>query len=123
MATLNEHSGIVVVGSSGTPLVEGAWVPLIASVVRNTKWAVIYCAPVPTHHFEAYLDIGIGAGTPVPIVNDFYMPTASNGGDYNDCYLCICLPLEFTLGDKISARVKDTASFGVNYNTSIRIFE
>jgi hypothetical protein len=102
--------------------VEGAWVEAIASVVRSTKWAVIYCAPIATHHFAAYLDVGIGAGTPTPILNDFFMATNTTV-DYNDCYFCIGLPLEFNLGDKISFRVKDTASFGVAYNTSIRIFE
>lgn len=122
MPTLNEASGIISHGNTGTPLVEGAWVEMIASVVRKTKWAVIYCAPVASHAFEAYLDIGIGAGTPVPILNDFYMATNA-AVDYNDCYFCICLPLEFNIGDKISVRVKDTANFGVSYNTSIRIFE
>lgn len=124
MATLNEASAIVTVANAGVSLVEGAWVELIASALRDTKWAVIYCAPISVHAFEAYLDIGIGGeGLEVPIVNDFYMPTNSAGSDYNDCYFCICLPLQFTLGDRISARVKDTTGFGVNYNTSIRIFE
>ena len=123
MATLNESSGIIAVGNAGVSLVEGAYVPLIASVVRNTKWAVIYCAPIATHHFAAYLDIAIGpAASEVNILNDFFMATNSTF-DYNDCYFCICLPLQFTLGDRISARVKDTASFGVTYETSIRIFE
>lgn len=124
MPTLNEASGIIVVGNAGSSLVEGAWTELIASAVRNTKWALIYCAPIATHHFEAYLDIGIGgAGLEVEILKDLYMPTSSNGGDYNDCYFCISLPLQFTLGDRISARVKDTGSSGINYNTSIRNFE
>lgn len=124
MATLNEASAIETVVNAGSSLVEGAWKELIASAVRNTKWAIIYCAPISVHQNEAYLDIGIGgAGLEVAIVNDFFMATNSTGADYNDCYFCICLPLQFTLGDRISARVKDTAGFGVNYNTSIRIFE
>jgi len=124
MATLNEASSIVLVGNSGVSLVEGNWIELIASVVRDTTWAIIYSQAVATHVFEAYLDIGIGGpGSEVPIVNDFYMPTSSNGGDYNDCYFCICLPLEFNVGDRISARVKDPSGFGINYSTSIRIFE
>ena len=124
MATLNEASAITLVGNGGVSLVEGNWIQLIASAVRNTEWAVIYVAPIAGHHFEAYLDIGIGgSGSEVAILNDLYMPTSSNGGDYNDVYFCLCLPLQFTLGDRISARVKDTASFGINYETSIRIFE
>jgi len=123
MATQNEHSGVIAVGNAGVSLVEGAYVTLIASVVRNTVWANIYCAPIATHHFAAYLDIAIGAAAAeVNILNDFFMATNSTF-DYNDCYFSICLPLQFTLGDRISARVKDTASFGVNYDTSIRIFE
>lgn len=124
MPTLNEASSITLVGNAGVSLVEGDWVELIASVARNTEWAVIYCAPIVTHATDAYLDIGIGGpGNEIAIVNDFYLFTNLATGDYNDCYFCICLPLKFSTGDRISARIKDIASFGANYETSIRIFE
>jgi len=124
MPTLNEASAEILVGNSAMVFVEGAWTELIASAIRNTTWALIYVDPVTPHGTEAYLDIGIGAmGVEVAILNDYLMFTNSGGGDYNDCYFCMSLPLQFTLGDRISARVKDGRTFGINYRTSIRIFE
>ncbi len=121
----NESSGVIsVVGNSGL-LVESAWTELVASAVRDTNWAQLFIAPIATHSGNHYLDLAIGAsGSEAIILRDFYLGTSSNGGDYNDVYFALSLPLKFTTGDRISARYKDEASgFAVTYKTEIRIFD
>jgi len=124
MPTLNEHSGIITVGNSGTPDVPGAWIELIASAVRDSVWSVIYLNPIQhPSGTEVYLDLAIGAmGSEVIILNDAYMQIGATT-DFNDSYHFLGLPLRFQTGDRIIARIKDNQSFGVNYSVSIRNFE
>lgn len=122
MPTVNEHSGIIVVGNSGVDLVPGAWV-LLMTATLNTTWSLFYMAPIifPSGT-DVYMDIGIGeAGSEVIIANDIFFGIGATF-DYNDSYHELGLPLGFSIGDKISARLKDGASFGVNYEVDLRNF-
>lgn len=127
MPTLNEHSGIIHVGNGGSPFVPGAWVPLIASAIRDSSWSILYLAPdvalgIPSGT-GVFIDLAIGAmGSEVIILNDAYMQIGATT-DFNDSYHDLELPLRFQLGDRISARIKDNASFGVTYDVGLRNFE
>ena len=124
MPTLNENSGIITVGNSATPFVPGAWVQLIASAVRNSKWSLLYLAPSTFGSgFNVFIDLAIGAmSSEVIILNDAYMQIGAIS-DYNDSYHALALPLRFQLADRISARIKDNASFAVSYHVMLRNFE
>jgi len=124
MATLNEASLIVIVSHGATPDVYGAYVPLIASAVRDSTWATFFGRPIPTHGTFFSFDIAIGPpGQEVNIVTEFTNLTIGSGTDWNDSYMNVSLPLKVSTGDRVSARVKGSASFGVSFSTQIRLFE
>ena len=90
----------------------------------DTSWSLIYIAPTifPVGQGLGYLDIGIGeAGSEVIIANDIFINRAIYF-DYNDSFQELSLPLGFKIGDKISARVKDDRSTGVDYEIDLRNF-
>jgi len=123
MPTINEHSGLITISNSGTSLVPGAW-GLLMTATLDTSWSLLYIANTifPVGQGLVYLDIGIGeAGSEVVIANDIFI-NRGTGSDYNDSYQELSLPLGFKIGDKISARVKDDRSTGVDYEIDLRNF-
>jgi len=123
MATINEHSGLITISNSGVSLVPGAW-GLLMTATLDTSWSLLYIANTifPAGQGLAYLDIGIGEpGSEIAIANDIFI-NRGTGNDYNDSYQELSLPLGFEIGDKISARVKDDRSTGVNYEIDLRNF-
>lgn len=123
MATINEHSGLITISNSGTPLVPGAW-GLLMTATLNTGWSLLYIANIvfPAGENLVYLDIGIGeAGAEIIIANDIFINKGPSQ-DYNDSFTELGFPLRFQIGDKISARVKDDTNVAVDYELDLRNF-
>jgi len=126
MPTLNEASPFphAALGHGATPNVFGSPLELIASAARDATWAIFLARAISTFGATQDFEISIGEiGSEVPIVSDFTKMKIGDGGDYNDSFAVLCFPMKVSQGDRVSIRVKSDASFGVNYEVQLRLFE
>ena len=122
----NEASAIVTVSSGAGVDVDGIYIQLFASTARATTWVMLHILEdkafggVPL----AKLDIATGvAASEVDRLID--LGVGHDGGALlgNIENIPITFPFAFAAGLRLSARIKDQITTGIEYNLQVRLFE
>lgn len=117
---LSESSAFVSVTSDTSADSDGAYVRLIASTSRAYQWMVISCTS-GTASVTGLLDISVGAsGNEVEFLSDRMLRSGSYTFPRKFSHL-FWLPVTVASGVEIRARVKDTSSSGIVWNTKIML--
>ena len=120
----NENSTIKDIVSNSSAGVKGPWIELIASVAADSNWVVIHIFQTNPGNVaaHAFFDIGVGASSSeVAKINNLAI-SAAGGSDFNEAGQTYYFPWKFSTGDRLAARIADTASSENDYGIQIRLF-
>lgn len=120
---LMDSSNIISVSSASGSDTYGSYVNMITSLAHDTKWLLIGVGTTNAQSAVFTMEFGIGVGNPPTGTDEIAefgnQHAADSGGQGSHTSRSMLVPCNFSSGDQLQIRVKDTKSGIVAYKFSI----